>query len=231
MTAVAERDFTSFKKLDEAFKAPTDVPAGLTGALKRVMDLMIAVPLFIFILPLLATIAILIRSQGHGPVIFRQVRCGQGGVPFTCYKFRTMHIDAPKALEELLKRDPKAAAEWEKTQKLQNDPRITRIGRFLRRSSLDELPQLINIIAGDMSVIGPRPVTFDELPRYGSKLAYYMAARPGVTGLWQVNGRSELTYQQRIDYDAEYAKTWSLVRDIRILIKTVPAVLMSKGAV
>lgn len=231
MTVSAPLHSCDIRDIDEGLTPPDDVPTGLNGAAKRGLDLLIAIPLLLFTLPLIAAIAIAIRSQGKGPVIFRQTRCGRAGKAFTVYKFRTMHIDAPQALRDLLERDPKAAAEWEKNQKLQHDPRITRIGRFLRRSSLDELPQLINIIRGEMSVVGPRPVTFQELPRYGSRLAYYAAARPGVTGLWQVNGRSKTSYAARIAFDAAYAKGWTLNRDFYILLRTVPAVLFSRGAV
>lgn len=230
MTVATEFKDLEVHDFDEGLAVPSDVPAGLNGVIKRSIDAVFATILFIFILPLLAIIALMIRSQGAGPVIFKQTRCGKGGKAFTCYKFRTMHIDAPQSLNDLLERDPVAAAQWEKSQKLQNDPRITKLGSFLRRSSLDELPQLINIIAGDMSIIGPRPVTFTELTRYGSKLPYYAAARPGVTGLWQVNGRNNLTYDQRIAFDAAYARDWSLLTDLKILLKTIPVVLLSDGA-
>ena len=213
-----------------SFQIPQDVPAGLRGMTKRFCDLALALPIFVFALPLLAVISALILIQGGGPVIYRQERCGQNGKPFICYKFRTMHLDAPTALADYLQANPGAAAEWEKTQKLRHDPRITTIGRILRKTSLDELPQLINIIAGEMSVIGPRPVTFEELERYGANLSYYIAARPGVTGLWQVNGRSTLSYQQRVNFDAQYVKEWSFFKDIKILLKTIPVVLFAKGA-
>ncbi len=230
MTVATEFKDLEIRDIDEGLAVPTDVPVGLNGPVKRVIDVVVATTLFIFILPMLAAIAILIRAQGAGPVVFKQTRCGKAGKAFTCYKFRTMQIDAPATLQELLERDPAAAAEWEKNQKLQNDPRVTKLGIFLRRSSLDELPQLVNIIAGDMSIIGPRPVTFKELPRYGSKLPYYAAARPGVTGLWQVNGRNKLAYEQRVAYDAAYAKDWSLIGDLKIILKTVPVVLFTDGA-
>ncbi len=230
MTAATDFETHDGKQLEEVLAAPKDVPAGLNGWIKRGLDLLLAVPTFLFILPLLAFIALIIRLESRGPVIFEHTRCGRGGKAFTCYKFRTMKTGAPDQLQDLLANNPAAAEEWAQSQKLKSDPRVTRFGAFLRKTSLDELPQLINIIAGDMSVIGPRPVTFDELPRYGSKLAYYMAARPGVTGLWQVNGRNSLSYQQRVAYDAEYAKKWSLFKDFKIMIKTIPVVLLSKDA-
>ncbi|MGV6800873.1 MAG: sugar transferase [bacterium] len=211
-------------------RRPRDVPNGLTGGAKRAIDLLIAVSVFIFVLPLLAALALLIKSQDDGPVLFKQTRCGLNGKKFTVFKFRTMTMNAEQKLEDLLATDAAAAAEWAQTQKLKNDPRITPLGRFLRKSSLDELPQLFNILRGDMSVIGPRPVTFGEIPRYGHRLAYYLSARPGITGLWQVNGRNRLSYEQRMDYDVDYVKNWSFATDIYILLKTVPAVIFAKGA-
>lgn len=204
--------------------------SGVDGLGKRAFDYITAASLLVFLAPLMLAVALLIKAQDGGPVLFRQKRCGRDGKAFNCLKFRSMKTDAEAVLQRMLAQDPAARSEWGSTQKLQKDPRITRLGRFLRKSSLDELPQLFNILAGDMSLIGPRPVTFGELPRYGSKVHYYYMARPGVTGLWQVNGRNRLTYQQRVDFDAAYVRDWSFARDLRIIVRTVPAVLFFDGA-
>ena len=204
--------------------------SGIDGLAKRAFDYTASFSLILFTLPLLFAIAVIIKIQDGGPVLFSHKRCGQGGRLFPCLKFRTMRTNADQALDDLLARDPAAREEWHRTRKLRNDPRITPIGRFLRKSSLDELPQLFNILRGDMSLIGPRPVTTQELDRYGALLAYYYAARPGITGMWQVNGRNRLTYEERVIYDAEYVRDWTFARDVKILAKTVPAVLSFDGA-
>lgn len=201
-----------------------------TSRLKRVMDVLLAGMAVVGMAPLLLGIFAIIRIFDRGPALFSQVRIGRDGRVFMIYKFRSMHPDAPARLDALLLSDPAAAAEWRSFQKLRNDPRITPIGRFLRRSSLDELPQLLNILRGDMSIIGPRPVAPDELQRYGANAHLYMAVRPGVLGLWQVRGRNKLTYAQRVALDAEYVRTWSILADLRILLEAVPVVLLGKGA-
>jgi lipopolysaccharide/colanic/teichoic acid biosynthesis glycosyltransferase len=183
------------------------------------MDVLLAGMAVVGMAPLLLGIFAIIRIFDRGPAIFSQVRIGRDGRVFMIYKFRSMLLS-----------DPAAAAEWRSFQKLRNDPRITPIGRFLRRSSLDELPQLLNILRGDMSIIGPRPVAPDELQRYGANAHLYMAVRPGVLGLWQVRGRNKLTYAQRVALDAEYVRTWSILADLRILLEAVPVVLLGKGA-
>lgn len=198
--------------------------------LKRALDLMIAVPLLVFTAPLWIAIAVAIRMTDGGAAMFRQTRIGLGGRTFTCFKFRSMVTDADARLQELLQNDPQAAAEWAADQKLRDDPRITLIGRFLRKTSLDELPQLINIIRGDMSVVGPRPVVRDEIVRYGRYFADYASVRPGVTGLWQVSGRNDMSYERRVRLDAIYARRQSALFDIKILLATIPAVLKGDGA-
>jgi undecaprenyl-phosphate galactose phosphotransferase len=149
---------------------------------------------------------------------------------FPCYKFRTMHVDAEQQLRDLLASDPAARAEWEREFKLRNDPRITRIGHFLRRTSLDELPQLFNVIRGEMSLVGPRPIIQAELARYGDDVDYFLMVRPGMTGLWQVSGRNDVDYDTRVYLDTWYVKNWSLWYDIAILFKTVRVVFARKGA-
>lgn len=199
-------------------------------ATKRVLDVSISLVVLFFLSPVLVTIAVLVRIQDRGPAIFAHTRIGQNGEPFKCYKFRSMVIDAPDRLEMLLAADPEAAAEWARDQKLRKDPRITKLGGFLRRSSLDEFPQLLNILRGEMSIVGPRPIVMDEARRYGSQFEAYKAVRPGVTGLWQVSGRNDVSYDERVEMDARYAREWTVLGDIWIIIKTVPAVLLSRGA-
>ena len=197
---------------------------------KRVLDLAIAIPALFFVSPLMLLIGVLIRLQDGGPMFFIQKRRGLGGFGFLCMKFRTMRPDAEEILKEILANDPVMAAEWKEKQKFDNDPRITWLGQFLRRTSLDELPQLMNIIRGEMSVVGPRPIVANEVPRYGDAIKAYDSVLPGVTGLWQVNGRSETTYEERVALDVEYVEGTSLMGDIWILLRTVPAVLFARGA-
>lgn len=201
-----------------------------TSTLKRSMDLAIAFPVLIFTSPLLMAIYALLKIFDPGPALFTQVRIGRDGQPFVVYKFRTMRVDAEQRLQQVLSSNPSAAAEWAKYQKLRNDPRVTWLGRILRKSSLDELPQLLNILRGEMSVIGPRPVTSEEVARYGADYPFYIAARPGVLGLWQVKGRNKLTYPERIALDVLYIKTWSVWQDMKIIGLAIPVVLLGLGA-
>jgi exopolysaccharide production protein ExoY len=184
----------------------------------------------IFLLaPLLVICFVAIFLSSPGPALFRHRRVGFNGKSFNCLKFRTMLPDAPERLQRLLDSDQVAAAEWKASRKLRYDPRITTIGALLRESSLDELPQLFNVLRGDMSIVGPRPVTEEELPRYAGAVDCYLACRPGITGLWQVRGRSTTTYAKRVEYDTFYAQNWSMALDTNILIVTIPA-LFSHGA-
>ncbi len=201
-----------------------------SSRVKRAMDLAMAFPVLILVSPLLMVIYALLKVFDPGPALFTQQRIGRDGQIFLVYKFRTMRVDAAERLEHLLANDPKAAAEWAEFQKLRNDPRVTLLGRILRKSSLDELPQLINIMRGEMSVIGPRPVTASEMQRYGGDVPFYTAVRPGVLGLWQVKGRNRLTYSQRVAYDVQYVKTWSIGQDLKIILLAIPVVLFGKGA-
>lgn len=201
-------------------------PARLT---KRIFDTISALALLILLMPILFVIGLLIRQDG-GPAVFAHPRVGKRGRVFNCYKFRTMVVDAEQQLEQLLQQNPEMRAQWEKEQKLQHDPRVSRLGNFLRKSSLDELPQLINVILGEMSLVGPRPVVKTELPRYGDQVGYYLMVRPGMTGLWQVSGRSDLDYDSRVYLDSWYVKNWSLWYDLIILFKTVKVVFHRTGA-
>jgi Undecaprenyl-phosphate galactose phosphotransferase WbaP len=197
--------------------------------LKRVFDLVAALALLVLgALPLLY-IAWRIKRDG-GPAIFAHKRVGQSGKIFPCFKFRTMQVDAEERLRELLANDPTARAEWEREFKLRNDPRITPIGQFLRRTSLDELPQLFNVLRGEMSLVGPRPVIRAELTKYGDDVDYFLMVRPGMTGLWQVSGRNDVDYDTRVYLDTWYVKNWSLWYDIAILFKTIKVVLRRDGA-
>lgn len=197
--------------------------------LKRVFDLLLSLLLLVLgSLPLLY-IAWRIRGDG-GPAIFAHKRVGRSGQPFSCFKFRTMRTDAERQLREILEADPAARAEWEQEFKLRNDPRVTSIGRLLRRTSLDELPQLFNVLRGEMSLVGPRPIVQAELERYGDDVDYFLMVRPGMTGLWQVSGRNDTAYDTRVYLDTWYVKNWSLWYDIAILFKTIRVVFKREGA-
>lgn len=207
------------------------VHASVSSILKRGMDIVLALVGLVFASPIMLLIAILIKSSDRGAIVFAQSRIGLKGETFKCYKFRTMVMDASEQLRHLLETDPEARREWESTQKLKNDPRITPLGNFLRKSSLDELPQLLNILRGEMSIVGPRPIVKSEIEKYGPFYPAYAAVRPGLTGLWQVNGRSNTEYDQRVQLDRAYTENWSMRSDIAIVAKTIPALLFSRGAV
>jgi Undecaprenyl-phosphate galactose phosphotransferase WbaP len=197
---------------------------------KRALDIIAAGLGLVLLSPFFLIVALMVRADG-GPAFFAHQRVGRGGKLFGCLKFRSMVIDSQARLEALLANDPVARAEWEATRKLKNDPRITRIGRFLRSTSLDELPQLINVLRGEMSLVGPRPVQEAEIDRYyGASAAHYMAVRPGITGLWQVSGRSETSYESRVALDVAYVSRPSLLADLSILLRTPVAVVSRRGA-
>jgi undecaprenyl-phosphate galactose phosphotransferase len=179
--------------------------------------------------PMMALLFVLVRRDG-GPGHFGHTRIGYRGHHFTCWKLRTMAPNAGERLKELLQNDPSAREEWEKDHKLRNDPRITKLGKFIRVSVLDELPQLLNVFKGEMSVVGPRRIVDDEVQRYGDKAFEYFAVRPGITGLWQVSGRNDVDYDERVTFDEWYVKNWSLWLDLIILMQTVTAVLARRGA-
>lgn len=202
----------------------------ISRAVKLGLDVAAASVLILFLLPILLAIAAAVRLDG-GPALFAHTRIGAGQRRFPCFKFRSMRTDSAAILQNVLATDPAAAVEWAATQKLRNDPRITPIGAFLRRTSLDELPQLFNVLRLEMSLVGPRPIVDEEIWHYGDDIAYYYQARPGLTGLWQVSGRSGTTYQERVELDTSYVRSWSLGKDIGILARTVPAVLKRTGAV
>lgn len=184
----------------------------------------------VIISPLLLLIATWIYFDSPGPVIFKHIRIGKNGKAFGCYKFRTMCMDADKKLAELLANDADVRAEWERDFKLKNDPRVTKVGKFLRKTSLDELPQIFNVLKGEMSLVGPRPVVEEELEKYGEYLDDYLMVRPGITGMWQVNGRSNTTYEKRVHMDSWYVRNWSIWIDIMLLWRTVRSVIKCEGA-
>ena len=196
---------------------------------KRLFDIAGSATLLVLLAPFFATIAWRIRRDG-GRAIYAHGRVGRHGKPFDCYKFRSMIANADAVLAEVLANDPAARAEWERDFKLKNDPRITPVGAFLRKTSLDELPQLWNVLKGEMSMVGPRPIVTEELARYNHQVGYYLEARPGMTGLWQISGRNDVDYADRVNLDAWYVKNWSLWYDIVILLKTVKVVLGKGGA-
>ncbi|SJM32219.1 Undecaprenyl-phosphate galactose phosphotransferase [Mesorhizobium delmotii] len=197
----------------------------LGGWAKRLLDLMVASTALILASPILVLIPLLIKATTGGPVLFVHRRIGFNGKAFDCYKFRTMVPNAEEVLERHLSCNPQAAQEWAANQKLKCDPRILFLGNMLRKSSLDELPQLFNILRGDMSCVGPRPVVADELQRYGAASHEYLKTRPGLTGLWQINGRNMTEYSHRVLLDMQYVRTWSLRRDLSILMRTIPAIM------
>jgi exopolysaccharide production protein ExoY len=203
-------------------------PVGLTS--KRVIDVILAASGIVLLAPLLIICLVVTIVTSPGPALFRHRRVGFNGKYFDCLKFRTMVMDAPERLRLLLETDPLAAAEWAANRKLRHDPRVTVIGDLLRKSSLDELPQLFNVLRGDMSIVGPRPVTEEELVRYCSAKTAYLACRPGITGLWQVSGRSTTTYNKRVACDTFYARKWSMALDAKIVLVTIPALLLSDSA-
>ena len=196
---------------------------------KRIFDLFASIVLLVLLAPMLAFFSWKIRRTG-GAAIFGHVRIGQYGKPFRCLKFRTMVPNAAQVLEELLARDQQARAEWGRDFKLKDDPRVTTIGALLRETSLDELPQLWNVLRGEMSLVGPRPIVDEELERYGDQVDYYLEAPPGMTGLWQISGRNDMSYDERVALDSWYVRNWSLWYDLVIMIKTVRVVLARKGA-
>ncbi len=212
---------------DTSAKAPGLWPP---DALSRFLDILIASVALVFFLPLFAVIALAIKLTDPGPVFFGHRRIGLGGKSFRCWKFRSMVVDAEARLEAILTQNPEAAREWAEHQKLTDDPRVTRLGNFLRRSSLDELPQLFNVLMGEMSIVGPRPIVETEAARYGHHFALYCLVRPGITGLWQISGRSDIHYFERVLLDVRYVSSRTTLRDIRIILLTVPSVLAARGS-
>ncbi len=218
---------------------PPSVPGAMDGAAKRpfvsraafrLFDIVIASIALVVFLPLFALLVLAMSFSSRGPIMFAHQRVGRFGKMFPCLKFRTMRVDADQVLAELLAASPAARAEWDRDFKLRDDPRITPIGGLLRKTSLDELPQLLNVLAGHMSIVGPRPIVPGEIERYGEFFADYCSVRPGLTGLWQVSGRNDVSYDERVQMDVFYARAKSVLFDMSIIARTVPAVVMARGS-
>jgi lipopolysaccharide/colanic/teichoic acid biosynthesis glycosyltransferase len=194
------------------------------------MNMVVALAALVFLLPLMLLIAITVYTHDGGPILFAHRRIGLNGRPFRCLKFRSMAVDAEQRLAALLASDPVARAEWAEDHKLRQDPRVTPLGAFLRKASLDELPQLLNVLRGDMSLVGPRPIVEAEVEKYGRRFRDYCAVKPGITGLWQVSGRNDTRYRTRVALDSVYARRRNLGLDAYIIVATVPAVLTRRGS-
>lgn len=206
-------------------------PASVIGGWrKRAFDVAFGLTALVMLLPLFCLIALAVKAYDRGPMIYRHRRVGVGQSSFPCLKFRTMRVDSDVALATYLRGNPAAQIEWAESRKLKDDPRITPIGAILRKTSLDELPQIFNILVGQMSVVGPRPIVADEMVYYGGDADSYLAARPGLTGLWQVSGRSDTSYTERVRFDRTYVERWSFATDLVIILRTVPAVFLSRGS-
>jgi len=211
------------------FRVQQNLAKWSSRIMKRLFDLVASLSIILILSPLLIYICIKVKKDG-GYAIYGHERVGKDGQPFKCLKFRSMVVNSTEVLEQLLASNPSAKAEWEANFKLKDDPRITQIGGFLRRTSLDELPQLFNVVKGEMSLVGPRPIITEELERYNEEVDYYLLSKPGMTGLWQVSGRSDVDYDTRVYFDAWYVKNWSMWNDIAILFKTIGVVLNRDGA-
>ena len=209
--------------------SPTARPAPFYAPLKRILDVLGTIVLALVFSPLILAIAVMMRREG-GSIIYKHRRIGRDGRAFECLKFRTMVPNAEQVLRDVLERDPAMRAEWVRDHKLRCDPRVTTLGRFLRRTSLDELPQLWNVMRGEMSLVGPRPVVREELLRYGRNVRTYLSAKPGITGLWQVKGRNDTDYRRRVVLDTYYVRNQNLLLDLYILFKTTRVVLGGSGA-
>lgn len=199
--------------------------------LKRLFDILFSLAVLIFAAPVFFIIAILVIFPSKGKIVYAHRRIGRGGKTFRCYKFRTMYANADVRLKQLLAAHPELHEEWYKTFKLQKDPRVTPVGRFLRKTSLDELPQFLNVLKGDLSVVGPRPVIEEEMKKYmGAKAAKILSIRPGITGLWQVSGRNDICYNKRIQLDEHYVDNHSLLLDLKLIARTIPVMITKRGA-
>lgn len=220
----------SIERKGIAFSVPNNLLNPYDRVMKRLFDLSASVMILLLIAPFMALLFILVWIVSHGHPVYKQRRIGYDGKPFYIYKFTSMRPDADAYLQTLLKRDAALKVEWECDHKLKNDPRITKLGHFMRRTSLDELPQFYNVLRGEMSLVGPRPIVRDEVEKYGEYFRYYAAVRPGITGLWQVSGRNDIDYAERVQLDVWYVRNWSVDLDLMILLKTFSAVLRKQGS-
>jgi exopolysaccharide production protein ExoY len=206
-----------------------EAPAAIGGYPKRIFDAVVAGICLLCGMPVLLFIAVAIKISDGGPVFYRDRRIGRNGTHFRCMKFRSMSVDSGALLRDYLQKNQAAALEWAQTRKLKNDPRVTRVGYLLRKSSLDELPQLINVLRGEMSLVGPRPICDQEVSMYGEVMQDYLRARPGLTGVWQVSGRNDVGYEKRTRLDREYIHTWNFWKDLWIILRTFRVVLSARG--
>ncbi|GAC1414506.1 MAG: hypothetical protein NVSMB62_00530 [Acidobacteriaceae bacterium] len=235
-TGVLTAEVTRYSFGDTATAAPSRrirrAPATLFHyrVLKRALDLAAVLLALPVLLPLFLVVACLVRLSSPGPVFYSHRRIRQNGAFFSMWKFRTMCVNSAEVLEEYLSRHPEARGEWNRCHKLRHDPRVTRVGMLLRRYSLDELPQLWNVVSGQMSLVGPRPIVAAEVEKYRDAFNAYCRVKPGLTGLWQVSGRCSLTYDQRVALDRRYVQNWTLVGDMKILLHTLPCVVNQDGA-
>lgn len=221
-TRSANPPFDASEEMQLAF------PTG--GLAKRAFDLTAAAAALLIFSPLFLLVMALVKLSDPGPAFYGHRRVGHNGRYFKCLKFRTMMVNGDEVLRRHLQNNPEAAEEWRTTRKLKNDPRVTAVGAVLRKLSLDELPQLLNVVMGDMSLVGPRPIVRSEVNKYGQVFEEYCMVKPGITGLWQVSGRNNTTYQERVNFDQYYISNWSVWMDLWILIKTVPVVIFGYGA-
>lgn len=225
LSATPPLPFSSLEPLPRS--ASRDV--GRDAVVIRAIDITIAISAILLLLPLLVLIFVAMKLTSPGPVLFAHRRVGKGGHAFPCYKFRSMVVNSAEVLERHLAESSDARAEWQRDQKLRNDPRVTPIGRLLRRTSLDEVPQIFNVLRGEMSMVGPRPIVEGEMIRYRQYIVDYMSVKPGITGLWQISGRNNTTYRRRVALDTAYARSRTVALDLAILARTVPAVLTGSG--
>ena len=206
------------------------IQSWVSQAAKRVLDLGLMLLCSPLLVPVVSVIVVLVRLSSPGPILYSQERLGRNGRSFRAWKFRSMVLNADELLEKYLKEHPELQAEWDRDHKLKNDPRITSVGKFLRKTSLDELPQLWNVLIGEMSLVGPRPIVEAEIRKYGEVYELYKLVRPGITGLWQVSGRNNTTYQERLELDRRYVQNWSFMLDVYILYRTIRTAIMQEGA-
>lgn len=212
--------------LTEAASSPSPLAPPYNA---RALDVAVATLLLVLVFPLMCLCALVVVGTSRGPLLFRHPRIGCDGEVFNCLKFRTMVQNADQNIEDILRKSPERRDQWEALHKLERDPRVTPVGTFLRRYCLDELPQLFNVLAGQMSMVGPRPIVAAEIERYGANFALYCSVKPGLTGLWQISGRHLLSYPQRVELDVTYARSRTLALDVLILLKTAPVVLWGKN--
>jgi exopolysaccharide production protein ExoY len=224
----ADRDVT-FAVASEVSR-PGNPASAVGGRIKRGFDIVASISGIIVLLPLCCLIALAIKAWDGGPVLYRHRRIGLNGTPFDCLKFRTMVVNADEVLVRHLAADSAAAREWEADRKLKDDPRITPLGLSMRKTSVDELPQLLNILKGEMSFVGPRPIVTAEVPKYGDCINHYLCTRPGLTGPWQVSGRNNVEYAARVALDRGYIEEWSFRRDVAIILKTIRVVVFPHGS-